>query len=30
MVQYSFSVCAEILHEVLDETMRETASAEIQ
>lgn len=30
LVQYSFSLCSEIIHEVLKESVKETAAAEIQ
>ncbi|KAE8299602.1 Germinal-center associated nuclear protein [Larimichthys crocea] len=30
LVQFSFSLCTEIIHEVLDETIKETATSEIQ
>ncbi|XP_041806149.1 germinal-center associated nuclear protein isoform X2 [Chelmon rostratus] len=30
LVQFSFSLCTEIIHEVLDETIKETAASEIQ
>ncbi|XP_044071482.1 germinal-center associated nuclear protein [Siniperca chuatsi] len=30
LVQFSFSLCSEIIHQVLDETIKETASSEIQ
>ena len=30
MVQYSFSLCTELIYEVLDETIKETATSEIQ
>ncbi|TKS67603.1 Germinal-center associated nuclear protein [Collichthys lucidus] len=30
LIQFSFSLCTEIIHEVLDETIKETATSEIQ
>ncbi|XP_073329353.1 germinal-center associated nuclear protein [Pagrus major] len=30
LVQFSFSLCSEIIHEVLDESVKETAASEIQ
>lgn len=30
LVQYSFSLCSEIIHEVLDESVKEMAASEIQ
>ncbi|XP_061579845.1 germinal-center associated nuclear protein [Cololabis saira] len=30
LVQFSFSLCTEIIHEVLDETIKDTATSEIQ
>lgn len=30
LVQFSFSLCTEIVYEVLDETIKETATSEIQ
>uniref|UniRef100_A0A3B4YPW9 Germinal-center associated nuclear protein n=1 Tax=Seriola lalandi dorsalis TaxID=1841481 RepID=A0A3B4YPW9_SERLL len=30
LVQFSFSLCTELIHEVLDETIKETAASEIQ
>uniref|UniRef100_UPI0037E89A44 germinal-center associated nuclear protein n=1 Tax=Semicossyphus pulcher TaxID=241346 RepID=UPI0037E89A44 len=30
LVQYSFSLCTELIHEVLDETIKETTASEIQ
>ncbi|XP_076603708.1 germinal-center associated nuclear protein [Chaetodon auriga] len=30
LVQFSFALCTEIIHEVLDETIKETAASEIQ
>ncbi|XP_070770765.1 germinal-center associated nuclear protein [Enoplosus armatus] len=30
LVQFSFSLCSEIIHQVLDETIKETATSEIQ
>ncbi len=30
LLQFSFSLCTELMHEVLDETIKETAKSEIQ
>lgn len=30
LVQFSFSLCGELIYEVLDETIKQTATSEIQ